>query len=107
MKLVSLGHDKAFNLLLQFLGFIELYIQKPFALYQLEAVPFPIKDNNTEANSYTWLQPRKDYLAMIEDNYIRKYYKLLKQSKLIKLFLTSFCCLHAKASSSGLTEMLD
>ena len=33
--------------------------------------------------------------------------KLLKQSKLIKLFLTSFCCLHAKAASSDLREMLD
>ena len=36
-----------------------------------------------------------------------KYSKLLKQSKLIRLFLTSFCCLHPKATSSGLKEMLD
>ena len=67
MKLVSFGYDKDFNLFLQFPIFIEPYTQKPLALYQLETVPVPIKDNNTEANSYSWLQPRKDYLAMTEE----------------------------------------
>ena len=70
MKLVSFGYDKDFNLLLQCQVLIEPYTQKPLALYQLEEVPVPIKDTNTEANSYTWLQLKKDYLAMTEENYI-------------------------------------
>ena len=43
---------------------------KLVALYHLEPVPVTIKDSNSEANSYTWLKPRKDYLAMTEENYI-------------------------------------
>ena len=49
--------------------------------YQLETVPIPIKDNNTEVNSHTWLQPRKDYLAMIEENYISLTYTELNTYK--------------------------
>ena len=57
-------------MLLQFPVFIEPYTQKPLPLHHLGTVPVPIKHNNTEANSYTWLQPRNDYLAMTEENYI-------------------------------------
>ena len=64
MKLVSFSYDTDFNLLLQFPIFMELYTETPLAMYQLETGLVPIKDNNTEANSYNWLQPRKDYLAM-------------------------------------------
>ena len=70
MKLINLRYDNGFNLLLEFPTFIELYSQKPFALYHLETVPVPIIDTNTEANVYTWLWPRKDYLAMTEEEYI-------------------------------------
>ena len=70
MKLISFGYDKDFNLLLKFPVFTEPYTHEPLALYQLEKVPVLIKDYNTKANSYTWLQPRKDYLAVKEDNYI-------------------------------------
>ena len=55
--------------MLQFPIFIEPYTQKHLVLYQLETVQVPIKDN-TEAYTYTWLQPRKDYFAMTEENYI-------------------------------------
>ena len=40
------------------------------ALYQLEIVPVPNKDTNTEPNILSWLQARKDHLAMTEVNYI-------------------------------------
>ena len=66
MKLIIFGYGKDFNLLLQFIIFIQPYTHKPLALYQLEIIPVPIKDNNTEANSYTLLQTRKDYLTIIE-----------------------------------------
>ena len=67
MELVSILYDKDFNLQLQFPVFIEPYTPKPLALYHLEAVSPPIKDKNSEANSYTWLQSRKIYLAMTEE----------------------------------------
>ena len=70
MKAVSFGYDKDLNLVLQFPAFIESYTQKPLALYQVETVPVPFKDNNTEANSHTWLQPRKDYFTIMGENYI-------------------------------------
>ena len=45
-------------------------LRKPLALHHLETVSNAIKDNNTEANSYSWLQPRKDYVAKTEDLYL-------------------------------------
>ena len=66
MKLISFGYDEDFNLLLQFPSFTDPYTQKPLALYQLTIVSVPIKEYNTGINTYTWLQPRKDYLS----NYI-------------------------------------
>ena len=51
MKLISYGYDKDCNLLLQFPVFIKPCIQKLPALYQLETISVPIKDNNTGANS--------------------------------------------------------
>ena len=69
MKLKNFGYDKDFNLLFLFAVFIELCSQKPLHLYQLETLPVPFKYNNTEANSYTWLQPREDYFAMIGEKY--------------------------------------
>ena len=53
MPLVTFGVDRNMNLVIQFLVFIQPYIQKPLVLYQLETVPVPILDTNTEANSYT------------------------------------------------------
>ena len=70
MKLINCGYDKNINLLLQFSLFIESHTHTPLALYQLQTVPVPIKDNNTEANFVPWLQPRKGYLATEEENYI-------------------------------------
>ena len=49
MQLVTFGIDRDMNLVIQFPVFIQPYIQKPLILYQLETVPVPILDTNTEA----------------------------------------------------------
>ena len=55
MQLVTFGIDKAMNLIIQFPVFIHPYTQKPLILYQLETVPVPILDTNTEAQSYCYV----------------------------------------------------
>ena len=47
MQLATFGIDKEMNLMIQFLVFIQPYIQKPLILYQLETVPVPILDTYT------------------------------------------------------------
>ena len=42
MKLVTFGIDKDKNLIIQFLVFIQPYIQQPLILYQIETVPVPV-----------------------------------------------------------------
>ena len=58
------------NLVIQFPVFIQPYIQKPLLLYQLETVPFPILDANTEAQPYTHLHVNKPYIALNSETYI-------------------------------------
>ena len=53
MPLVTFGVDGNMNLVIQFPIFIQPYIQEPLLLYQIETVPVPILETNTEANSYT------------------------------------------------------
>ena len=49
MQLVTFGINRDMNLVIQFLVFIQPYIQKPLILYQLETVTVPILDTNTES----------------------------------------------------------
>ena len=70
MELVTFGIDKGMNLVIQFLVFIQPYTQKPSILYQLETVPVPILDTNTEAQSYTHLKVKKPYLTLNSETYI-------------------------------------
>ena len=70
MKLGAFGYDKYFNLLPQFPVSIKPLHPKnlePYINYRQYLCPS--KDYNIKANFYTWLQPRKDYLAMTEINY--------------------------------------
>ena len=62
MQLVTFGIDREMNLVIQFPVFIQPYIQKPLILYQLETVPLPILDTNTEAQSYAHLHVNKPYI---------------------------------------------
>ena len=64
MQLVTFGINRDMNVVIQFPVFIQLYIQKPLVLYQLETVPVPILDTNTEAQSYTHLHVNKPNLAL-------------------------------------------
>ena len=58
------------NLIIQFLVFIQAYIQKPLILYQLETVPVPILDTNMEAQSYAHLHINKPYITLNSETYI-------------------------------------
>ena len=58
------------NLVIQFPVFIQPYIQKPLILYQLETVPVPILDTDTEAQAYTQLCVNKPYIALNSETYI-------------------------------------
>ena len=49
MHLVTFGIDRDMHLVIQFLVFMQPYIQKPLILYQFETVPVPILDTSTEA----------------------------------------------------------
>ena len=70
MHLVTFGIDREMNLVIQFPVFIQLYIQKPLTLYQLETVPVPILDTNKDAQSYTHLHVNKPYIALNSETYI-------------------------------------
>ena len=70
MKLVTFGIDGDNNLMIQFPAFIQPYTQQPLVLYQLEIVPPPIIDQNTQADSYTHLQVDRPYIALNSETYI-------------------------------------
>ena len=70
MQLVTLGIDKHKNLMIQFPVFIQPFTQQPLILYQLETVPVPIIDQNTQAQSYMHLQVNKTYIALNFETYI-------------------------------------
>ena len=83
MQLVTFGIDREMNLVIQFLVFIQPYIQKLLILYQLETVPVPILDTNTEAQSYTHLHINKPYIALYSETYIALTQQELKSCKKI------------------------
>ena len=62
MQLVTFGISKDKNLIVQFPVFIQPYTQQPLILYQIETVPVPIIDQNTQAQSYMHLQVSKPYI---------------------------------------------
>ena len=70
MQLVTFGIDKDKNLIIQFPVFIQPYTQQPLILYQLETVPVPIIDQNTQVQIYTHLQVHKPYIALNSETYI-------------------------------------
>ena len=64
MELVSFGIDDQRNLKIQFPVFVHPHNQQHLTLYQLETVPVPIIDENEKAQSYTYLQLKKPYIAL-------------------------------------------
>ena len=70
MQLVTFGINKDKNLIIQFPVFVQPYTQLPLILYQLETVPVPIIDQNTQVQSYTHLQVNKPYIVLNSETYI-------------------------------------
>ena len=70
MKLVTFGIDYQKNLIIQFLVFVQPYMQWKLTLYQVETVPVPILDNGNTVQSYTQLKIEKTYIALNDKTYI-------------------------------------
>ena len=70
MQLVTVGTNTDKNLIIQFPVFIQPCRQQPLILYQLETVPVPLIDQNTQAQSYTHLQVNTPYIALNSETYI-------------------------------------
>ena len=83
MQLVIFGIDKDKNLIILFLFFIQQYTQQPLMLYQLETVPIPIIDQNTQAHSHTQLQIKKPYIALNSETCISIQQQELRTCKRI------------------------
>ena len=83
MQLVTFGINMEMNLVIQFLVFIQPYIQKSLILYQLETVPVPILNTNAEAQSYTHLHVNKPYIALNSETYIALTQQELRPCKKI------------------------
>ena len=65
MKLVTFRIEQKRNLIIK----IPIFVQ-PLILYQLERVPVPIIDQNSNAQSYTELKIKKPYIALNSETYI-------------------------------------
>ena len=83
MKLVTFGIDRERNLIIQFPVFIQPYTQQSLILYQIETVPVPIIDENTDVQSYTHLQVDKLYIALNSETYITIMQQELRTCKRI------------------------
>ena len=83
MQIVTFGIDREMNPVIQFPVFIQPYIQRPLILYQLETMPVPILDTNTEAKSYTHLHVNKPYIALNTETYITLTQQELRSCKKI------------------------
>ena len=83
MKLVIFGIDKDKNLIVQFPVFIQPYSQQPLILYQIETVPGPIIDKNTQVQSYTHPLVNRPYIAPNLETYIMIRQQELRMCKRI------------------------
>ena len=83
MPLITFGINKDMNLIIHFPVSIQPYTQKSLHLYQLETVPIPILDKNTQAQSYMHLQIRKPYIALNSETYISLRQRELRSCKRI------------------------
>ena len=81
MQLVTFGIDKDKNLIIQFPVFVQPYTQQPLILSQLETVPVPIINQNTQVQSYTHVQVHKPYAALNSETYISIWQQELRTCK--------------------------
>ena len=80
MKLVKFGIDYQKNLIIQFLMFVQPYMQTKLTLYQVETVPVPILDTNNKIQSY---------IALNDETYISIHHQELNNCK--KIGYEYFC----------------
>ena len=71
------------NWVIQFLVFLQPYMQRPLILYQLETVPVLVLDENIEVYSYTHLKVRKPYIVLNSETYISLTHQELRSCKKI------------------------
>ena len=83
IPLITFGIDKDMNLIIQFPVFVQSYTQKPLIQYQLETVPIPVLDKNTNAQSYMHLQVRNPYITLNSETYISLRQQELRSCKRI------------------------
>ena len=83
MELVTFGIDSDMNLVIQFPLFIQALHKSPLILYQLEAVPVPVLDQNIKAQSYTHLRIKKPYITINLETYISLRQQELRSCKKI------------------------
>ena len=89
MQLVTFGIDMEKNLIIQFPIFLQPYTQQQLILYQLETVPVPIIDRNTQVHSYTHLQITKPYIALNSETCISTRHQELRTCK--KMSYAFYC----------------
>ena len=70
MKLVTFDIDRHRNLIMQFLVFIQPHMKQLLIHYQIETIPVPIIDQNTQAHSYRHLQVDRPYIILSSETYI-------------------------------------
>ena len=83
MQLVTFGIDRDTNFIIQFPVFVQPYTQQPLILYQLQTVPVPITDQNTQVHSYTQLQIQKPCIALNSKTFISIQQQELRACKRI------------------------
>ena len=81
IKLVTFDIDRDHNLIIQFPVFIQPYMQQPLIL--IETVPFPIIDQNKQADFYTHFQIDRPYIALNSDTKISIRQQELQICKMI------------------------
>ena len=81
MNLVTFGKDRDQNLIIQFPIFVQPYTQQPLIVYQLETVPVPIVDGNSNVQSYMELKIKKPYIALHSETYINIWHQELATCK--------------------------
>ena len=83
MQLVTFGIDRDMNPIIKFPTFVQPYTQQSLILYQLETVPVPIINQNTQVHSYIRLQIEKPYIALNSEIYISIQQQELRTCKRI------------------------
>ena len=89
MQLVMFGINKDKNIIIQFSVFIQPYTQQPLILYHIETVPVLIIDQNTQAQSYMYLQVNKPYIALSSETYISIRQQELRTCKELDMNFTA------------------